>query len=302
MMKKNKAMIFVFLTPALLSFLIMYLYPVTRTIIMSFFKVENITTPVSNWTFAGINNFYNLWNSVIFRNSIMNMLKIWLFGGVIVLSIALLFAVILTSGVRGKTFIRATIYLPNIISAIALATMWTQFIFSQKYGLIKSVCEFFGWENAATINWLSTEMKFTSMMIAFCFGSVGYYMLIFLSGIERIPADLYEAATIDGANKVNMFFRITIPLLKGIFKTNLTFWSINTIGFFVWSKMFSPQVSESATMTPLVYMFDIIFGTKGNETPRDSGAGAALGVTLTLFVLFVFLVMDKIIKDDDLEF
>lgn len=302
MMKKNKTMILVFLTPALLSFLIMYLYPVLRTIVMSFFKVENVTTPVKDWTFAGLNNFFNLWQSSIFRTSIFNMLKIWLFGGIVVLAISLLFAVVLTSGVRGKGFIRAAIYLPNVISAIALATMWTQFIFSQKYGLVKSVFEFLGFENASNINWLSTEMKFTSMMIAFCFGSVGYYMLIFLSGIERIPTDLYEAATIDGANKVHSFFRITLPLLKGIFKTNLTFWSVNTIGFFVWSKMFSPLLSENATITPLVYMFDIIFGTKGNETPRDSGAGAALGVTLTLFVLFTFFVLNKLIKDDDLEF
>lgn len=301
-MKKSKPMIIAFLTPALLSFVIMYLYPVIRTIIMSFFKVENITTPLSDWSFAGIRNFINLWQSSMFRTSIFNMFKIWFIGGLIVLSISLLMAVILTSGVRCKGFFRAAIYLPNVISAIALATMWTQFVFSQKYGLIKSICDFFGFENAANLNWLSSDMKFTSMMIAFCFGSVGYYMLIFLSGIERIPPDLYEAATIDGASKVNAFFSITVPLLKGVFKTNLTLWSVNTIGFFVWSKMFSPLLSESSTITPLVYMFDTVFGTKGTTASRDAGAGAALGVTLTLFVLFTFFVLNRLIKDDDLEF
>lgn len=295
-------MIIVFLTPALLSFVIMYLYPVLRTIVMSFFKVENITTPVSEWSFSGFQNFINIWESALFRTSIMNMMKIWLIGGVIVLSISLLMAVILTSGVRGKSFFRAAIYLPNVISAIALATMWTQFVFSQKYGLLKSIFEFLGLDKAGSINWLSTDMKFTSMMVAFSFGSVGYYMLIYLSGIERIPAELYEAATVDGANKITSFFSITLPLLKGIFKTNLTFWSINTIGFFVWSKMFSPLLSENATITPLVYMFDTVFGTRGSGNSRDSGAGAALGVTLTLFVLFTFVIINKFIKDDDIEF
>ncbi|MEG2020344.1 MAG: sugar ABC transporter permease [Oscillospiraceae bacterium] len=301
-MKKSKPMIIAFLTPALLSFLIMYLYPVVRTVIMSFFKVENITTPLSEWSFAGIRNFINLWQSSTFRTSIVNMLKIWFIGGLIVLAISMLMAVILTSGVRCKGFFRAAIYLPNVISAIALATMWTQFVFSQKYGLIKSVFEFFGMENAANINWMSTDMKFTSMMIAFCFGSVGYYMLIFLSGIERIPPELYEAATIDGASKVNAVFSITFPLLKGVFKTNLTLWSVNTIGFFVWSKMFSPLLSETSTITPLVYMFDTVFGTKGTTASRDAGAGAALGVTLTLFVLLTFFVLNRLIKDNDLEF
>ncbi len=76
-------------------------------------------------------------------------------------------------------------------------------------------------------------MKFWSMLIAFMFGSIGYYMLIFLSGIERIPGDLYEAATIDGANKVQQFTDLTVPLLKSVIKTNVTFWSVNTITFFL---------------------------------------------------------------------
>ncbi|MEG0125074.1 MAG: sugar ABC transporter permease [Clostridia bacterium] len=301
-MKKNKPMIIIFLTPALLSFLIMYLYPVLRTIVMSFFKVENITTPTTQWSFYGLQNFINLWQSTMFRTSIFNMLRIWLYGGIAVLTIALLMAVILTSGVRFKGFYRATIYLPNVISAIALATMWTQFVFSRKYGLMRNIFETMGLQNLANINWLSTDMKFTSMMIAFCFGSVGYYMLIYLSGIERIPTDLYEAATIDGASKVKSFFAITIPLLKGVFKTNLTLWSVNAIGFFVWSKMFSPLLSEPSTITPLVYMFDVVFGTKGTTASRDAGAGAALGVTLTLFVLLTFFILNKLIKDNELEF
>ena len=66
-------------------------------------------------------------------------------------------------------------------------------------------------------------MKFWAMLGSFIFGAVGYYMLIFISGIEKIPADLYEAATIDGASKIQQAFKITFPLLKGVTKTNLTF-------------------------------------------------------------------------------
>ena len=68
-------------------------------------------------------------------------------------------------------------------------------------------------------------MKFWAMLGSFIFGAVGYYMLIFISGIEKIPADLYEAATIDGASKIQQAFKITFPLLKGVTKTNLTFTS-----------------------------------------------------------------------------
>lgn len=294
-------MIIAFITPALITFLVMFVYPVVRTVIMSFFQVESLTSSTSEWKFAGLDNYIGIWSTPIFRTSMLNIAKIWVVGGVIVLSISLLFAVILTSGVRFKSFFRAAIYLPNVISAVALAIMWMQYVFSRRYGMMNGFFETFGMKTLARINWLDSDMKFWAMLIAFCFGAVGYYMLIFLSGIEQIPADLFEAATIDGANVFQRFFKITLPLLKGVFKTNLTFWSINTMMFFVWSKMFSPVETEASTITPVVYLYNIVFGTKG-VTQRDAGRGAAIGVTMALFVLLIFFIFNKVLKDDELEY
>lgn len=290
-------MIVLFLAPAVLAFSIMFLYPVTRTVIMSLFSVKNLTDPVSSWEFVGFKNFIDNFGNAAFQSAMLNILRIWLVGGVVTLGLSLLFAVILTSGVKGKSFFRAVIYLPNVVSAVALATMWTQYVFSSKYGLFNKIINLFG---GKSINWLSTDMKFWSMLIAFIFGAVGYYMVIFLSGIERIPADLYEAATIDGASKIGQFRYITLPLLRGVFKTNLTFWTINTITFFVWSKMFSPVDSEMSTMAPIVYMMNLVFGGKG-VTETQAGRGAAVGVTLAVCVLMVFTVFNVLIKDDDIE-
>jgi multiple sugar transport system permease protein len=227
-----------------------------------------------------------------------NMLRIWLVGGVFTLSLALLFAVILTSGIRFKKFFRAAIYLPNVISAVALATMWIQYVFNNDYGMLNQMLKMVGLDG---VKWLGTDMKFWAMLFAFIFGAVGYYMLIFISGIERIPADLYEAATIDGANKVQQFLKITMPLLKGITKTNITFWSVHTTTFFLWSKMFSPVDTEATTIVPVVYLYDTVFGGKG-VTTRDAGAGAAVGVVLALIIIVIYFIMNKLLKDDDLEF
>ncbi len=297
-MKKNRAMIIGFVTPCALTLLVMYLYPVLRTIFMSFFSIESVTADAGTWTFNGLGNYARIFGSATFMTSLSNMLKIWLVGGILVLAIALLFAVILTSGIRFKKFFRAAIYLPNVISAVALATMWIQYIYNQDYGLLNKMLEMVGLEG---VKWLGTDMKFWAMLFAFVFGAVGYYMLIFISGIERIPQDLYEAATIDGANKIQQFYKITLPLLKGIIKTNLTFWSINTITFFLWSKMFSPISSEASTIVPVVYLYDTVFGSTGN-TERDAGAGAAVGVVLAIFVGVIYLITNKLLKDDDLEF
>ena len=297
-MKKNKAMIAGFVLPCTLSLLIMYLYPVIRTIVMSFFAIDSVTASVSEWSFNGLGNYARIFGSATYLTSLSNMLKIWFVGGILTLTIALLFAVILTSGIRFKKFFRAAIYLPNVISAVALATMWIQYVYNQDYGLLNAMLEMVGLDG---VRWLGTDMKFWAILFAFVFGAVGYYMLIFISGIERIPQDLYEAATIDGANKIQQFFKITLPLLKGIIKTNLTFWSVNTITFFLWSKMFSPVSSEASTIVPVVYLYDTVFGSTGNSE-RDAGAGAAVGVVLAIFVGVVYFITNKLLKDDDLEF
>ena len=291
-------MIFGFMLPCVVSVLAMFLYPTIRTIVMSFFKIEDIADEVSTWSFYGIENYLKIFGSSTWRVSMLNMGRIWLFGGILTLSIALLFAVILTSGIRYKKFFRAAIYLPNVISAVAMATMWIQYIYNQDYGMLNRLLNSLGFDG---VKWLGTNMKFWALLFAFIFGAIGYYMLIFISGIERIPQDLFEAATIDGANKIQQFSKITIPLLRGIIKTNITFWTVHTITFFVWSKMFSPIDTEATTIVPVVYLYDTAFGGK-NTAVRDAGAGAAVGVVLAVLVLIIYFIMNKLIKEDDLEF
>lgn len=291
----------IFLAPALLIFGIVFVYPVIRTILMSFFYVSRPSTSLSEWVFAGLGNYSNIFTKDLFWTSMKNLLTIWSVGGIVVLILSLLLAVILTSGVRFKSFFRAVIYMPNVISAVALAAMWMYYVFSERYGLLHNIFKTLGLKDLSRIKWLGTDMKLWAMLIAFCFGAVGYYMLIWISGIEKIPQDLFEAATIDGANKLKQFRYITVPLLKGTFKMNLTFWSVNAVAFFVWSKMFSPLQAENSTVVPMIYMYEIVFGGRVvRET--DAGAGAAVGCILALCVMVIFFVMNRLVKDDDLEY
>lgn len=295
-MKKSKRMIVLFLAPALIFFFGTFIYPIIRTVIMSFFTIDNVTARMSQWQFAGISNYTKLFTTKLFMVSLWNLFKIWFFGGIIVMSLALLFAVILTSGIRGKKFFRSVIYLPNIVSAVALATMWLQFVFSNQFGLFKPIAD------ALKFQWLDSDHKFMSLLIAYCFGMVGYHMLIFMSGIERIGSDYFEAATIDGANKIGQFRYITLPLLRGVFKTNLTMWSITSVGFFVWSQLFSTVTTDTAVITPLVYLYMQTFGAGNTVTERNAGLGAAIGVLLAIFVVVAFWITNHVIKDNDVEF
>lgn len=297
-MKKNKTMIALFIAPTIVCLLLMYLYPVTRTVIMSFFHVESVTAAVSDWNFNGLANYNKIFHNASFIASMKNMLIIWLVGGVFSLTLSMVMAVVLTSGIRGAKFFKASIYMPNIISAVALATMWVQYIFNYDYGLLNQMAQLLGGDK---VRWLGSDMIFWAMMAAFIFGSVGYYMLIFISGIEGIPKDLYEAATIDGASVMTKLTKITLPLLKGVIRTTITFWSINATTFFLWTKMFSPINTEDTTIVPVVYLYDTVFGGKG-VVERDAGAGAAVGVVLTLIIIGVYTVSNLLLKDSDLEY
>lgn len=301
-MKKNKGLIIGFLAPAVIIFLVVFLYPIIRTVFMSFFKIETVTDSFNLWEFVGLANYVKLFKTSIFVLAMKNILKIWLFGGIIVMLLSLLFGAILTSGIRGKKFFRAIIYLPNIVSAVALATMWRQYVFAPDYGLFTKFFRMIGADKLADIQWLSPDYSFKALLIAYCFGMVGYHMLIWMSGIERISPDYFEAATIDGANKLQQFRHITLPLLKGVFKTNITMWTVTTSAFFVWSQLFSSVTANKATIVPVQYMYLQIFGAGNAVTERNAGYAAAIGIILCLCVVLVFTVCNRLLKDDDLEF
>ena len=172
--------------------------------------------------------------------------------------------------------------------------MW-RWIFNGEYGILNQML-------GARIQWI-TDPKTAVIAVAIVsvWSSIGYDAVLLLAGLQNIPKTLYEANSIDGAGKVSQFTRITLPLLKGVIKTSLTFWSINTTTFFLWTKMFSPIDTESSTIVPVIYLYDMVFGGKGITT-RDAGAGAAVGVVLTLIIIAVYLITEQLFKGSDLEY
>lgn len=299
-MKKKKWFVARFLTPAMLCFLFIFLYPAVRTIMMSFHKVKFVTDDMDSWQFAGLANYAKLMASPLFQRAMWNVVKIWLLAGIVILSLALLFSVIITSGIKGKGFWRAVIYLPHIISAVALVTMWVQYVFNNQYGLFKKLFELLRLDSMARFQWTAPENLFLSMMIAYTFGSVGFYMLIMVAGIDGIPADYFEAAKIEGAGTWKRLFYITIPLLKDIIKRCIVLYSAAAIGFFVYSTLFSYN-TENATVTPMVYMYEVVFGNAigASSAELNVGAGAAAGVIIMVLVLVINTVLDKLIRTEE---
>lgn len=166
-MKQTKASILYFMGPAMLLFCLIFIYPVSRTAIMSFFSVKSVTSAASTWSWAGLDNYIKLFHTPLFITSVINIGKIWLYCGIACLGLAIVLAIILTSGLRGQKFFRAIIYMPNVIAAVAVGYMWLLYVYNAKFGLLHSLFTALGWKSMANFQWLGTDHMFLSMCIAF---------------------------------------------------------------------------------------------------------------------------------------
>ena len=263
--RSRNIMIAVFTIPAMIAIALVFVYPVIRTILMSFFTIDNVVSKMSEWSFVGVSNYTQLLGTPLFRQT-------WV------------------------TFAK--------ISAVALANMWIHYAYNANWGLFHNIFAALGWDSMAQFQWTSPDHLFLAMMVAYCFGAVGYYMLIYIAEIEKIPQDIFEAAKIDGSSGVHSFFHITLPLFKGVFKTTLTLWTTGTLGFYIWSQMFSSNRDASAQiMTPMYYMIRTTFGDMASAyTETNAGLGAAICVMVMLAAGVAFAIISRIFKGDEITF
>lgn len=298
-------MFVLFLSPIVISYLLIFFYPTLRSFYMAFFKIPGLSTTRSQWKFVGFDNFTDLFGRQLFKISCQNILVIALVGGIFVFTVSLFFAWVLQKGMFLRKFWRNIIYLPTVITPVAMVVVWTQYAFNNRFGLLKRLFDALGLHTLADIPWTSPAYAFWAMLIAYCFGCIGGTLIIFMASMDKIPTELYEAAFIDGAKEGQAFFRITLPLIKDNIKTQVIFWGLGCIGFFLWSKVFSVNDGDPATLTPANYMYGLIFGNSArdvNVSDPNVGLGTAVGVCLCLASVVVFAVVNWAFGKEKYEF
>jgi len=298
-------MLFVFVTPVVLIYALIFLYPTIRTVLVSLFNMTSLSAPLNSQNFVGLQNYLDLLNNDLFKKAFVNVLLILFVGGASVFIVALFFANVLARKMRGKKFFRAIIYLPNVITPVALVIMWTQYIFNNRFGMLHSIFSYLGLNSLADFPWLSQSNVFWAMLIAFCFGAVGYYMVLFMAAIEQVPMDYYECASIEGAGKLTMFFRITLPLLRDTARTAVMFWCISALNFFVWAAVFTQDMFFLPIITPSTFMIGKAFGGQMGTASVSSinvGLSSAVGIVLTLCAVIIFFIVNIVFKQDKLEY
>jgi multiple sugar transport system permease protein len=202
---REKFWLWALLTPTLIGLVLGALGSVVATVALSFANWDLLTPP----TWAGIDNYGKLFQNKDLMEALLNTIKFsaMYVPGVVVVS--LLIAVIMNRKIRGVGFFRTAYFLPAVTSAVATALVWNM-IYGRDTGILNFILEFL---NLKPVCWLCTDNAMYSVVIVNIWGAIGEGMIIFLAGLTAIPREYYEASELDGANGVNQFFRITLPLI-----------------------------------------------------------------------------------------
>ncbi|MCL2221859.1 MAG: sugar ABC transporter permease [Oscillospiraceae bacterium] len=265
---------YIFALPFILGFLGFMLIPMFMSLYYSF---TNLTLGRIGYEWIGFANYERMWNDPRFWNSLGVTFRFVFLSVPVRMVFGLLIAYVLTRKFRGVHGYRATYYLPTLIGgSIAVALVWGQMF--QRGGVIYNIIEMFGFEG---IHWFGSP---TLAMIPLIFMNVwqfGAAMIIFAAGIKDIPETYIEAAAIDGANKLQIFFKIILPCLTPIILYNLVMQTIAAFMTFTQAFIITGGGPAEGTNFIALYIYNHAF------TWRNMGYASAMSWILLLIVAVV---------------
>lgn len=269
---------YIFISPFIVSFIILTLYPVIQGIIMSFQSILP-----GQVTFVGLSNYSRISNPVFYKG-LLNTTIYVLLTTVILTIIPVIFAIFLNSHlIKLRTFFRSSLFIPALTSTIVGGMIFRLMFGEMDNSLANQFINFFGFE---AVNWRFTAWAGMFLMVMLAsWRWIGVNVMYFLAGLQNIPGELYEAADIDGASSLQKVWYITIPRLKPILIFVSTITIINGFRMFEESFVFWEAGSPgNIGLTVVGYIYQQ--GIRQNNI----GFGAAVGVILMIIIFIVSLI------------
>ena len=242
---REKLWLWLMLLPTIIGLLFGTIGSLFATLGLSFFNWDLINPP----TWAGTENYVQLFQNKDYIEAFANTLKFSALYVPGVVIISLLLAVLLNRKIRGVGFFRTVYFLPTVTSAVATALVWNM-IYGKETGILNALLSVFG---ADPICWLCSDNAMMSVVIVNVWGAIGEGMIIFLAGLTAIPRDYYEAASLDGADGFQQFFRVTLPLVTPsiFFQTLIT--AINAFQAYDYIYMLTRRGQGDSSVPVAVY-------------------------------------------------
>ena len=274
--------------PAAILFLLFMVIPTFNVFRMSLFQ-RGAYSPTE--TFVGLNNFKVLFKDTKFIVSMQNTILLIVTVTIITFFFAIVFAAILTrEKIRGQNFFRIIFYIPNILSVVVIAGIFSA-IYKPDNGMLNSIFSLFAGRDVMVL-WKDQPMVIVSVIIAMVWQAIGYYMVMYMASMSAVPVDLYESASLDGAGRLNQFFEITLPLIWTNIRTTLTFFIISTINMaFLFVKA---MVAKGMADVGLSFMY-------AQKDEGLYGYAMAAGVIIFLFSFTLSAVVNHVTKRDVLQ-
>ena len=277
--------------PAVILFTVFMVVPTFNVFRLSLYQRSTFNP---NEVFIGLKNFQMLMKDAIFIRSMQNMLLLIVMVTVFTMGTALVFAGILTrEKLKGQDFFRIVFYIPNILSVVVISGIFSA-IYDIDRGLLNSILNLFGAEG---VMWKGEQHVITSLVIAMVWQAIGYYMVMYMASMSAVPGSLYESAGLDGANRFQQFFQITIPLIWTNIRTTLTFFIISTINMaFLFVSAMTSGGPNNASNVALLYMY--------NQKNLGGGYGYAMAIGVVIFLVSFGLsaLVNKATEREVLEF
>lgn len=287
--KDERAAAYIFTIPAIALLVAFLVVPMVYTVYYSVFKYQ-VMRP-NDITFIGLANYQKLFKDAEFWKALRNTFYFTIIVVPVQCVLALALALLVSKRFRGVSIFRTMYFSPQLTSMVVISVLWTVLYNSNpNTGLINSILVSFGLQPINFLTNAKTAMNAIIFMSAW--QGAGYQMMIFLAGLQGIPTEQYEASAVDGANKWQQFWNITIPNLKGTIKYVIMITMIQAMKLFTQPYVMTQGGPKNATKTMVYYIYTQGF-QKGNF-------GYACSVAAVFFVIVVAmsLILQRITNAD----
>ena len=278
--RRQTRIAWVLLIPALLVVALVAIYPLGKTIYYSFTNQEFLQG-IEPTKWVGLENYRTLWHDTIFRNAVWETIKFTLITVAFEFVLGMIIALVVNSSFKGRGAMRAVMLVPWAIPTVVAAQMW-KWMFDDVYGVINDagVRLHLLSHSRAWISEPSTALA--SVCAVDIWKTTPFVALLLLAGLQVIPGDLYEAASVDGASKLQQFWRITLPLLRPAILVALIFRTLDALRVFDVFYVFFGNRPDTQTMA--IYAQSTIVGD------GHVGYGSAISVAIFL-IIAVFVII-----------
>lgn len=283
---RSEATLAAFATPGIILLTLFHLLPVVIGAAFSLTRWRGAGPA----TFVGLENFSDLLTDPDVHRTVLNTAAFTVLVVVIQNILGLALAILLNQKLPFISFFRAIVFMPVLLSSAVVGLIWS-FIFNPINGVLRQGFSQTGLSDLAATNWLGDPgLALVAVTVVVIWQYVGYTMVLYLAGLQAVPTEQYEAASIDGANSSQRFRFVTVPNLAPAFTISLTISLIGSLRLFDLVWILTRGGPDRATETITVLIYNLAFGN------ARAGTSAALGVLLAVLVITLVAIQLTVLK------